>query len=120
MGGAEDTTGQTEADRLGWYKLVYSLIEDQIRLNRWRADAYFFPLHAPPYPTGIRCQASHRVSTAWELLAARAQLNLHIQCAPANCHAAAVALHMRCGRVMFKHASAEGANSTCTLLETAS
>ena len=45
VGGGQDTTGQTEADRLGWYKLVYSIIEDQIRLNRCRRTA-----HLPSLP----------------------------------------------------------------------
>ena len=33
--GGELAKGQTEADRYGWYKLVYSLVEQQLQNKRW-------------------------------------------------------------------------------------
>ena len=33
--GGELAKGQTEAERYGWYKLVYSLVEQQLQNKRW-------------------------------------------------------------------------------------
>ena len=33
--GGELAKGETEAERYGWYKLVYSLVEQQLQNKRW-------------------------------------------------------------------------------------
>ena len=54
--GGELAKGETEAERYGWYKLVYSLVEQQLQNKRWIPSPAILCCRLKSLQTVIHCK----------------------------------------------------------------